>query len=226
VLRIVADIQEQASGVPDLLVELGVTVESRRLWAGDYVFGERAIVERKTVRGLHAAVIAGRFWPQIGRVREGASWVYLLVEGTDLDNGPLAPAATRGICVALMDVGIHVIRSTDAKDSALWLHRLAERRRRFRHRNRPAYAQIPKRDAGAPAAEAALAAVPGISTVTARALLSHFGSLAAIIQADQSAWQRVTGLGPGRAEALAATFHTPYTTSRSRQNRDRRAPAT
>src|SRR5205807_6152185 len=128
---------------------------------------ERAIVERKTARGLHAAIIAGRFWQQVCRLREGAHFAYLLVEGADLDDGPLAPQAVRGVCVALTDLGVNVIRSTDAMDSALWLQRLAERRNRVRYRNRPAYAQVPKRDAGVPAAEATLGAVPGISRVTA-----------------------------------------------------------
>jgi DNA excision repair protein ERCC-4 len=211
VLRVVADIQERASGVPQALRELGVNVETRPMWAGDYRIGEQAIVERKTTRGLHAAVVAGRFWPQMGRVRDDARFVYLLVEGADLDDGPLAIAAIRGICVALMDLGVHIVRSTDARDSALWLYRMTDRHSRFRHRNRPAYAQRPKRDAGAPAAEAALGAVPGISRVTAQALLTHFGSLAAVVQADRREWQRVPGIGPARASALAATFHTPYT---------------
>jgi ERCC4-type nuclease len=172
-------------------------------------------VERKTVRGLHAAVIHGTFWPQLGRLREGTRFAYLLIEGTDLDDGPLATNAIRGVCLALMDLGIDIIRSTDARDSALWLHRLVERRARFGYRDRPAYAQRPKREAGAPAAEAALASVPGISRVCAQALLSHFGSLAAVARANPNDWQRVPGIGPTRADALATTFRTRHTASGS-----------
>jgi ERCC4-type nuclease len=225
-VNVIADIYERASGVPRLLGELGVAVEIRSLLVGDYVVGERAVVERKTVRGLHAAVIQGKFWPQLGCLREGARFAYLLVEGRDLDNGPLTDVAIRGICVAVMDLGVGILRSTNAKDSALWLHRLAERRARVRYRNRPAYAQRPKRGHGTPAAEAALASVPGISRVSAQALLDHFGTLAAVVRAEPSEWQQVSGIGPVRADALATTLRTPYTASRSRQSRERRDPST
>jgi ERCC4-type nuclease len=224
--KIVADSREPIDGVPRRLIELGIAVERRVLWAGDYEVGDRAIVERKTVRGLHAAIAAGTFWPQIRGVRNAAKFPYLLIEGNNLDDGPLGAAAIRGVCVALMDLGVNVLRSSDPKDSALWLHRLAERRAHVRYRNRPAYAQRPKREAGAPAAEAALASVPGISCVGARALLSHFGSLSALVEADPSEWQRVRGIGPARANAIAATFHAEYTASRSRRSRERRGRAT
>ncbi len=222
VLRVVADTQERRSGVPHLLCEFGIAVESRRLSAGDYIVGDLAIVERKTVRGLHAAVIQGKFWPQLGRLREKARFAYLLIEGIDLDDGPLTAAAVRGVCVAVMDLGVDILRSTDAKDSALWLHRLAERRERVRSRDRPAYAQRPKREAGAPASEAALASVPGISRVLAKALLGHFATLAAVVGAEPSDWQQVPGIGPVRAKAMATTFHTPHPASRSRRSRERR----
>jgi DNA excision repair protein ERCC-4 len=226
-VQVIADIAERPSGVPRLLAELGVMVQTRRLWGGDYLVGNRALVERKTVRGLHAAIINGTFWPQVGRLREGTLFAYLLLEGKDIDDGPLGAAAIRGTCIALMDLGVGLIRATDARDSALWLQRLAVRRASALYRNRPAYAQRPKRGPGAPAAEAALGAVPGISRASAAALLRHFGTLAAIVRAGPDDWMRVPGIGPARARGLAETFHTPQTASRARQSRDRReAPST
>jgi ERCC4-type nuclease len=56
------------------------------------------------------------------------------------------------------------------------------------------------------AAEAVLASVPGISTVTARALLRQFGSVAAVIAAGPEAWMSIHGIGPGRALHLAKTL--------------------
>lgn len=219
-LRIVADIHERASGVPGLLVEHGAEVEVRSLPVGDYQLAPAAVVERKTVRGLHAAIIEGAFWPQIGRLRQVARFPYVLVEGANLDDGPLAPASIRGACIALLDLGIAILRSADPKDSALWLHRAAIRRSEVRHRNKPAYAQRPKRKAGYPPAEAALACVPGISRVYAQALLARFGSLAAIVAAKAAEIESVQGIGPRRAAALATTFHTRYTASHSRSRRE------
>jgi ERCC4-type nuclease len=164
-----------------------------------HLMGQGAWVDARVVADTHKA----------------ARFPYVLIEGRDLDNGPLAAAAIRGICVALMDLGVGVIRSVDCRDSALWLHRLAERRTLVRFRNVPAYAQRPMREAGFPAAEAALACVPGISRVGAQALLSRFGSLAELIRASPTEWQQVRGIGPAKANAMAATFHTKHPASRS-----------
>jgi excinuclease ABC subunit C len=55
-----------------------------------------------------------------------------------------------------------------------------------------------------------LAAVPGISTTIARALLSHFGSAAAVARADIEELKAVRGMGSKRAAALHASFRSDY----------------
>jgi ERCC4-type nuclease len=210
VMLIVTDVHERGSGVPALLGDRGATVEVRSLSAGDYRLAGGAVVERKTVRGMHMGIVAGTFWPQIGRLRRGARFAYLLIEGCDLDDGPLAPAAVRGACLAVADLGVTVLQSVDPCDSALWLHRLAARRQHAPPRHRPAYAQRPKAEAAPQAAEAMLASVPGISTVSARALLTRFGSVAAVVAAEPTDWEAVAGIGPQRALSLAETLRSPY----------------
>lgn len=214
-MRIVADVREEPSGVPAHLAIHGVDVEIERLANGDYDVGGGALVERKTVRGLHLAIVRGTFWPQLGRLRRAARLPYLLVEGEHLDNGPLTPAAVRGACLALTDLGLTLLRSEDAADSAHWLTRLAHRRRSAPSKDRPPYAQRPKRDLRTRAAEVALTCAPGMSRPAARALLRRFGSLAAIVNADEAAWREVRGIGPRRARALAATFYSQHGTSDS-----------
>src|SRR3954466_15436977 len=80
-----------------------------------------AIVERKTVRGLHRSVAEGRVWMQLGRLRTSATWPYLLIEGADLGDGPLGYESARGIWLAVSDLGIILLRSDGAPDSAMWL---------------------------------------------------------------------------------------------------------
>ena len=84
-MRIVADVHERGGAVPRLLSEAGVSVEIKSLSHGDYAIGGGPIVERKTVGGLHAAIINASFWPQLGRLRLAARMPYLPVEGIDLD---------------------------------------------------------------------------------------------------------------------------------------------
>jgi ERCC4-type nuclease len=203
-VRIVVDVHERRSGIPEVLAgELGVEVDVAALPAGDYAVGADTLVERKRVLDLHTAVTKGRLWPQLAKLRAAAAFPYLLVEGTDIDRGPLSPAAIRGVCLAAIDLGIAVLRSGQPRDSALWLHRLAVRCQRVEAPpDRPAYTQRPKSASGLEAAEAALATVPGISTTTARALLERFGSLAAVVAAEPAEWLTVPGVGPERARAL------------------------
>ena len=207
-VRIVVDVHERQSGIPEVLAaELGAEVEIAALPAGDYAVGADTLVERKRVLDLHTAVVKGRLWPQMARLRAAAAFPYLLLEGTDIDRGPLQGNAVRGVCLAIIDQGIALLRSGQPRDSALWIHRLAVRCQRIEApADRPVYAQRPKAPAGAEAAEGLLAAVPGISTAGARALLARFGSVAGVVAATREEWLSVPGIGPERARALEETF--------------------
>lgn len=200
-MSIVADVREKESRLFEALRSLDVRVERRQLPVADHIAGS-ALVERKSVRDLHLAVLNGRFWPQIGRLSRTTSRPYLLVEGAELDAGGLSAASVRGALLAVAELGIGVIRSDGPADSALWLKTLAGRQHRRRNVTR-AYAQRPT---ASESAEAMLAAVPGISTVTARALLQRFGSVAAVIDAAPEEWLSIRGVGPKRMRALSETL--------------------
>lgn len=215
VVRIEVDVDEPKA-VDEELDRLGADVQRLRLPVGDYR-ADGALVERKTVRDLHLTLAAGRLWGQLGRLRAAEGSPYLLVEGESLDAGPLSPAAIRGALLAAGENGVTVVRSESKTDSALWLYRIACRTARHRGpRDRPLYAQRPK----GTTAEAVLAAIPDISTVTARALLARFGSIAAIVEATDAELSDVNGIGPIRARRLRETFSHPQSACRSRQSRE------
>lgn len=205
--KILVDVHERQSGIAQHLEELGADVTIVPLPAGDYAVGDDTLVERKRVLDLHGAVIKGRFWPQIGKLRSSCGFPYLLVEGTNIDRGPLHPNAVRGVCLATIDLGVALIRSDHQRDSARWIHRLAVRCQRSEPApDLPVYAQRPKSRNTAEAAEAMLAQIPGISTTTARALLDRFGTVACVLAAGYDGWIDVPGVGPARARALAKTL--------------------
>jgi ERCC4-type nuclease len=58
----------------------------------------------------------------------------------------------------------------------------------------------------APPGVEVLAAVPGISNRTARALLEHFGSVEGVLEAGPDRWAEVEGIGSVRAHVLAAAL--------------------
>jgi DNA excision repair protein ERCC-4 len=214
---IVVDVHERRSGVPEALCNLGFDVRIKSLSTGDYAIDDLALIERKTVRGLHLSLIQGRLWPQVGRLRRAAPWRYLLVEGVSLYDGPLAAEAVRGLLITIDELGVAVIHAWDAADSAAWIARIAVRRRgSWRGVDRPAYAQRPQRDAHGTPPERALAAASGVSTVTARKLLDVFGSLTNVLLAPPEELRRVNGVGVHRALAIHQLATSPSDSGVSR----------
>jgi len=208
-VRVRVDVHEQRSGIAEGLEALGAHVEVARLAAGDYVVGRGTVVERKRVSDLHGSVARGSFWPQLARLRDAFREPYLLIEGTDIDRGSLHPAAVRSLCLAVIDLGVPVLRSYQQKDSAIWVYRLAlrcqMRRKRAQGARRPDRRR-PRMLPGLSNAESLLASVPGISASLAGALLSRFGSVSGVVDAGPLAWLEVPGLGPTRAKVLAETL--------------------
>ena len=211
-LVVIADVHERASGVPEMLGAMGARVEVRALTRGDYIAGPETVVERKTVLDLHGSIAAGRFWHQMRQVRAAGRWPYLVVEGTSIFHGPMLANAVRGLCLAVSDLGVTIIRTEDADDTAAWLMTLAKRRRDGAISDRPVYAQRPKSAKVSPP-EAAVACAPGVSVVTARTVLSHFGSLRSIADASIEDLQALPGVGIKRATAIAALIHDEWRTS-------------
>ncbi|MGH2977469.1 MAG: ERCC4 domain-containing protein [Gaiellaceae bacterium] len=202
---VVVDVRELASRVPGELERLGARVSRVRMPVGDYDVGRGILVERKHVRDLRLTLASGRYWRQVGALRRYSAWPVVLIEGPHLAAGPLDADAVRGACLATAEQGVVVLRAENAAESAEWLVRMAARAH-IRRRDRPPYAQIPKRRPPE-VPEAMLAAVPGISTVTARALLREFKTIAGVASADPGAWARVPGMGDRRTCALAEAFH-------------------
>jgi len=208
-IRVVADVHERASGIPAYLDALGLEVEIAALPAGDYALGADTLVERKAVSDLHGSILRSRLWPQLNKLRAACAFPYLLVEGSDLDCGPLHPNSVRGACLAAIDKGVALLRTTGPEDSARWLHRLAVRAQEWEaapDRPPPGGRALPRTAAGPEAAERLLATIPGVSTTTARKLLLRFGSVAGVAVAGLDELRAVPGIGDGRARAIAASL--------------------
>jgi Fanconi anemia group M protein len=202
-LSLVADVFERDSGVPVALQRLGIDVSVAALPSGDYKLPGGILVERKTVPDLHGSIERGRFFRQIGRLRDEAAFPYLLVEGANVLAGPCNPNGIRGALLAVADLGVALIRSLDVTDTSLWLQRLAVREQRRIRAVEDTANRLP--DPGV----VALAGVAGISRVMAKALLARFGSIEGLVAAGPKRWIEVEGIGEVRANALAAALLGP-----------------
>lgn len=203
VLPVLYDHGEARSGVPDELRAMGVPLQAAKLPAGDYVLSDRVVVERKSGADLAASIKDRRLFEQIARLREAYPAVVLVVEGEPIH---IAAGSWRGALGRALVEGVAVLRTEDPPDTAHWLARLhhLEGKGPSQARGRPRVRR-PTEDLRA-VAEDVLGCLPGVSTVGARRLLDHFGSLAGVFAADERALREVPGIGPVRAAALAALF--------------------
>src|SRR3954454_459458 len=194
---------ERRSGVPGELERLGVDVHGTRLPAGDYVVSDRLVVERKGPTDLAASIKDRRLFEQLARLADAYPSVVLIVEGEPVH---MHTAAWEGALGRALTLGASLLRTGNARDTAEWIARL------YRLGGKPASAprgtsrvRRPTED-DLQTAEDVLRSLPGISTVGARRLLAHFGSLERVFAARPDELLEVRGIGPVRARTLDRLF--------------------
>ena len=184
--------------MPARLAALGTSLSIVTLAVGDYAVGDR-VIERKTVADLHLSLVNRRLWSQVAALRRDPRRAYVLVEGEDLDDGPVPARAVRGALLKVLDNGIRLLRTGSPADTALWLYVLArQEQRRMEHRATVSSGR--RRIVVSPVG--LLSAIPSISIDCAKRLMGEFGSIAAIAAASESDLRSIPGIGPERAAAL------------------------
>jgi ERCC4-type nuclease len=200
---VVFDHREVRSGIPDALAAAGIELWPEQLPAGDYVISDRLVVERKAGGDLAASIKDRRLFEQIERLKESFEAVVLVVEGEPVH---ISEASWQGALARALASGASLLRTGNPSETATWLvrfHRL-EGKPPSEVRGRP----MPRRPTSdlADVAEDVLRCLPGVSSVGARRLLEHFGSLRAVFAADERALRAVAGIGPVRGAALERLF--------------------
>jgi ERCC4-type nuclease len=195
---ILYDHRENRSGIPDELIARGIAVRAENLPAGDYVLSDRLIVERKSGSDLAASIKDRRVFEQAERLKAAYPAVILLVEGEPIH---ISEASWKGALGRVLTMGVSVLQTANALDSAEWIARLARQEGAG-----PSGARGAGRVRREPEAVDILGCLPGISTVNARRLLDHFGSLRAVTAAGERELLDVRGIGPVRAAELARLF--------------------
>ncbi|HOI58765.1 MAG: DEAD/DEAH box helicase [Methanoculleus sp.] len=208
---ITVDDRETSSRVAGRLHELGASITLERLEFGDYAIGDRILVERKTVQDFMNTLIERDLFGQLRAMADAAARPILIIEGEDdlyaVRN--IHPNAIRGTLAAItVDMGIALMRTRDADDTAEMLYVLAQReggeRGERKVHPKKSYRSIREEQ------EYALAAFPNIGLKSARLLLEHFGSLKAIIGANLEELASVHGIGEKTAHGIWDLARRPY----------------
>ena len=200
--RISIDDRETSSKVVEVLSGLGTAIRLERLPHGDYAIGDRILIERKTARDFVDTLINRDLLGQIKAMAEIVPRPVLIIEGGDLySQRDIHPNAIKGVLAALtIDMGVSLLFTKDEQDTAQMLFILAKREGSERG-ERKVHAQKSHRSVREDL-EYVISAFPDVGTKNARLLLSHFGSLQAIANAELPELTALKGIGDKTAQKI------------------------
>jgi ERCC4-type nuclease len=207
---VVADDRETSSKVVEVLERLGIRLILRRLAFADYAIGDRILIERKTARDLMDTLVDRDLLSQVRGLASAAARPVLIVEGGDLyAQRDIHPNAVRGVLAAIaIDLGVSVFFTKDPEETAQLIAVIA--RREEGGPGEPRLAMRKSYSSRKVAQERVIASLPAIGLKHARLLLEHFGSIAAIANAEEEALVRVPGIGEKRAREIYALMRASY----------------
>ena len=207
---IVADDREAASRVVEHLSELGARLELRRLEHGDYLAGDRILVERKTARDFADTLVERDLFGQVRDLASAASRPILIIEGGDIFTArDVNPGAIRGALAAIaVDLGVAIFFTPDELGTAQMILTLARREEGERGERKlhpyKSYRSLREQQ------EYILASFPSVGLKNARLLLAHFGSVKAILDAGEEELRAVKGIGEKTARQIIDIARQPY----------------
>jgi Fanconi anemia group M protein len=208
--RISIDDRETSSKVVELLSGLGAAIRLERLAHGDYAIGDRILIERKTARDFVDTLINRDLLGQVKAMAETVPRPVVIIEGGDLyTQRDIHPNAIKGVLAALtIDMGVSLLFTRDEQDTAQMIFVLAKRENSERGERKvhPHKSHSSLREDQ----EYIISSFPEIGMKNARLLLSHFGSVQAIVNAELLELLAIKGIGGKTAQKIYDLCRHPY----------------
>jgi Fanconi anemia group M protein len=208
--RISIDDRETSSKVVELLSGLGAAIRLERLAHGDYAIGDRILIERKTARDFVDTLINRDLLGQVKAMAETVPRPVVIIEGGDLyTQRDIHPNAIKGVLAALtIDMGVSLLFTRDEQDTAQMIFVLAKRENSERGERKvhPHKSHRSLREDQ----EYIISSFPEIGMKNARLLLSHFGSVQAIVNAELLELLAIKGIGGKTAQKIYDLCRHPY----------------
>jgi len=205
-IQIIADDRESRSGVIEALRrQNGTEVSVRRLALGDYLLDERLLFERKTLRDFAVSLKDGRLFEQGVRLAASPLHKAIILEGRahDLSESGVRREALQGAIISLtLFLGIPLLRSADAEESARLMLYAARQFDQIARQTPPRLLKGKRPKGKRKTQLRILQSLPGIGPDTAYNLLEAFGSIEAVLTADEQALLEIAGIGARRAKSI------------------------
>ncbi len=208
---IAVDHREYRSSVVRSLAQKGVAVAAKQLKVADYVLSSRIGVERKQVDDFLNSLINGKLFRQVQRLRQAYARPLMIIEGTGLlTKRNINHHAIFGSFISIIvDYGVSIITTENAADTADLLYVTAKREQRKKNKDvairgdKPVLSPFQQQ-------QFIVEGFPQVSSVIAKRLLHHFGSIRAIVNASEQELQEVNGVGKKIAAAIFEMLNKEY----------------
>ncbi|MFB6300680.1 MAG: DEAD/DEAH box helicase [Halobacteriales archaeon] len=197
----------------DLSTREGIETRLETLEVGDYVLSDRVAVERKAVDDFLDTLTGGdrSLFEQVGDLARHYARPVLLIEGGGLyEERNVHPNAIRGALASLaVDFNASVLQTTDEADTADLLDVIARREQEESDREINVHGEKTAKTL-AEQQEYVISSIAEVGPVTARSLLKEFGSVEAVVTADEEALREVEGIGTVTADRIREVVSAEY----------------
>jgi len=214
-IEVVIDQRELESTIArDLSRKDEIETRLETLAVGDYVCSDRVAVERKTVGDFLDTLLGSdrSLFEQAGDLTRHYERSVVILEGEGVyERRDVHPNAIRGALTSLaVDYGLSVMHSDDPDETVELLATIAGREQGDRDRQVSVHGEKQSKTLGEQQ-EYVVASIAEIGPVTARSLLAHFGSVRAVMTADEDELLEVDGVGQVTVERILEVVESEYT---------------
>lgn len=192
----------------------------RNLDIGDYMLSPRVIVERKHIDDFIGSIKDGRIFRQVEALRDNAEIPLVIIEsqtninGTkdgifdNIDTKMHINSIYGTIAHILIHTNIPVVFTPTPKDTAMLLASIA----RFEAKSHSEIPMRPQKKIRSLAERQVylLEGLPNVSTILAKRMLEHFGTIKRIANADVKELMAVDGIGKKKAQEIRRVFEAEY----------------
>jgi len=217
-ITIICDLRERASQVMSELLKLStdkITIEilQEQLSVGDYQITDDIVIERKTLADLNASIIDGRIFDQLEdllNIKRSA----LIIEGTIdyLDNSKgINKKAIVGLLTKIgVEYRIPIFFTKNQKETALFLYVIAKKEQ-LGNGNKENRLRFSKTKMSFSERQLfIIESFPDIGPTVAKSLLLEFKSIKNIANAEIKDLQKVSKMGPKKAEKIKYLFERSF----------------
>jgi len=204
-ILIVADYRERE--MISELHDMGAVVKEENLPIADFVVSAKTAIERKTHSDFIASIIDGRIFEQIENLKVFYDRPIVLIEGYSDRN--INENAYKAAIATLVSSGITILSTRNLHDSAktiFWIAKKEQEEQSAEIAIKVGKKPVDKKNQK----EFIISSIPGISSVLAKRLLKHFGSIEKIFAADEEELKKVKGIKKKTAKDIRKLVTSKY----------------